>query len=96
MSLGSKAKAQAVAVGVVSLNFSNIKLILLDVLYVPSLRRNLISVSSLVNQGYSVNFNTEVVIKRNGSFICSSNVINDLNLLTPTMYEMDDAEIEIK
>lgn len=62
----------------------------------PFLRHNLISVSSLVNQGYSVNFNIKVVIKRNGSVICSGNVINDLYLLTPTMYEMDDAEIEIK
>ena len=33
--------------------------------------RNLISVSELLNKGYSFTFGTEMVIKRNGSFICS-------------------------
>ena len=79
--------------GVITLCFSNNKLILSDTLYVPSLRRNLISVSSLVNKSYSITFGTEVVIKRNGAFICSGKVINGLYLLTPTMYEIHDTEI---
>lgn len=93
VNLGSDAKAEAVSVGVITLCFQKNKLILSDNLYVPSLRRNLISVSSLVNKSYSITFGTEVVIKRNGAFICSSKVINGLYLLTPTMHEIHDTEI---
>ena len=50
INLGSDAKAEAVLVGVITLCFSDNKLILSDTLYEPSLRRNLISVSSLVNK----------------------------------------------
>ena len=49
VNLGSDAKAEAVLVGVVTLCFSGNKLVLSDTLYVPYLRWNLISVSSLVN-----------------------------------------------
>jgi len=93
VNLGSDTKAEVVSVGVVTLCFSKIKLVLSDTLYVPSLQQNLISVSSLVNKSYSITFGTEVVIKRNGTFICSGKVINGLYLLTPTMYEIHDTEI---
>ena len=78
---------------IVTLCFSNNKLILSDTLYVPSLRQNLISVSSLVNKSYSVNFGTEVVINRNGTFVYSGKVINGLYLITPIMYKTHDIEI---
>ncbi|WP_438817113.1 hypothetical protein, partial [Streptomyces clavifer] len=80
VNLGSDAKAEAVPVGVVTLLFSNIRLVLSDTLYVPSLRRSLISVSSLVNKSYSITFGTEGVIKRNGIFRCSGKVNNGLYL----------------
>lgn len=66
--MGLDSKAKAVSVGVVALCFSDNKLILSNIVYVPSLRWNLTSVSSLVNKSYSVNSGTEVVIKRNGTF----------------------------
>ena len=75
--LGSDAKAKAVSVGVVTLCFSDIKLVLSDTLYVPSLWRDLISISSLVNKSYSITFCTKVVIKRNDTFICSGKVTMD-------------------
>ena len=72
MTLGSTATVSAIAVGVVFLEFPDNKaLVLLDVLYVPLIRRNLILVLELSNKGYSFHFGTEVVIKRNGYFICS-------------------------
>lgn len=46
-----------------------------------------------MNKSYSITFGAEVVIKRNGTFICSSKVINGLYLLTPAMYEIHDTEI---
>ena len=52
--MGNATKVAAVAVGDYYLNFSRDKYLLLkDSLYVPSIRRNLISVSSLVKDGYS-------------------------------------------
>jgi len=78
-------RLSAVAVGVVRLMFSNNKsLDLSEVLYVPSIRWNLISVSTLVNEGYFFSFGTEVVIKRHGSYICSGIKSNGLYLITPT------------
>ena len=75
--MGSGAIVSAVAVGVVVLAFSNNKtLVLSDILYVLAIRRNLISVSMLSNKGYSINFGSEVVIKKNGSFICSGSLSN--------------------
>ena len=93
VNVGSNAKAEAMSVGVVTICFSNNKLILSDTLYVLSLRRNLISVSSLTNKRYSINFGTEVVIKRNSTFICSAKVINGLYLITITMYEIHNTKI---
>ena len=81
------------SVGVITLCFSNNKLILSDTLYARSLRWNLSLVSSLVNKSYSISFGTKVVIKRNGTFVCDGKVINNLYLLTPTIYEMHDTEI---
>ena len=50
-------QAEVEAVGDLSLELANgFKLILRDVLYVPSLQRNLISVSCLDNDGYDCHF----------------------------------------
>ena len=49
------------------------------------MRHNLISVSKLLNKGYSFTFGTEVVIKRNGSFICSGIKSNGLYMITPSV-----------
>ena len=71
LTLDSSAIVSMVAIGVVVLQFQDNKtLILSNVLYIPLMRRNLISISELSNKGYSFIFGTEVVIKRNGSFIC--------------------------
>ena len=49
------------------------------------MRRNLISVSELSNKGYSFYFGTEVVFKRNGSFIYSASKSNGLYVITPNV-----------
>ena len=61
-------------------------MILSDVLYVPSMRRNFISISELLNKGYSFSFGTEVVIKRNGIFVCSGIKSNRLYVITPNVF----------
>ena len=57
MTLASNATISAVAIGVVVLKFQNNRtLVLPDVLYVLNSRRNLISISKLINKGFTVNF----------------------------------------
>ena len=68
-------------------------MILLDVLYVPLMRCNLSLVSELSNKGYSFTFGTEVVIKWNGSFICSGIKSNGLYVITPSV--SDDSMMEL-
>ena len=57
------------------------------------MRSNLISVSELSKKGYSFTFGTEVVIKRNGSFICSGTKLNGLYLITPSV--SDESMMEL-
>ncbi|MBM0273880.1 hypothetical protein JNZ24_10670, partial [Streptococcus suis] len=91
LTLGSKARVSAVAVGVIRLVFPNNKILVLNnALYVPSIRRNLISVPSLALQGYTCTFGQNVVIKTNGNFICSGNLSNGLYLVYPTIHELYD------
>ena len=64
LTLGSSATVSAIAIGVIVLQFQDNKtLILSDILYVPLMRRNLISVLELSNKGYSFSFGTEWSIK---------------------------------
>ena len=69
MTLASNATISAVAIGVVVLEFQNNRILVLpDVLYVPNSRRNLISISKLINNRYIVSFANEVIIKKKQSF----------------------------
>ena len=62
LTLASNATILAVAIGVVILEFQNNRtLVLPDVMYIPNSRRNLISVSKLVNKGFTVDFVNEVI-----------------------------------
>ena len=72
MLMGDTSRMAAVAVGVVTLYFGGgKKLVLSDCLYVPSVRRNLVSVSCLSCNGYSSVFNkNSVFVKYNDDIIC--------------------------
>ena len=71
--------------GVSSLSFiNNSYLNLNDVLFISGFRRNLISVSKLMDDGYSISFNSNsVIIGRNGLTICTGNSENNLYMLRP-------------
>ena len=73
MRVGTEDAVSAKAVGVSSLNLiNNSYLNLNNVLFIPSFRRNLISVSKLMDDGYSISFNSNsVIIGRNGLTICT-------------------------
>ncbi|MCQ7012838.1 DDE-type integrase/transposase/recombinase, partial [Clostridioides difficile] len=91
--MGNATKVAAVAVGDVCLFFpNNRRLVLKDCLFVPFFRKNLISVSKLVMNGYGIAFTNNVVISMDGQFICSGTMENSLYILkpiTPTMQHME-------
>ena len=78
----------AKVVGDSKLNFNNSYLCLNGVLYIPGFRRNLMSVTKLMEHGFSVSFNNKsVIISRNGLNICTGNSENNLYVLRPLMHD---------
>ena len=85
MRFGSGEVILAKTMGVAHLNFRNKFIILNDVFFIPGFRRNLISVSMLHEQSFSISFiNNEIVISRNGLDICHAKLENGLYVLRPT------------
>ena len=75
----------AKAVGVARLNFRNKFLVLNNVFFILGFRGNLISISMLHEQLFSISFiNNEIVISRNGLDICHAKPKNGLYILRPT------------
>ena len=62
-------------------------------MYVLNSRRNLISVSKLVNKGFTVNFANEAVIKGNNLFKCSGIETNGLYVITLIAFDKHDMEL---
>ena len=72
----------AVAIGDISISFGRHRILVLkDSLYVPSIKRNLISVFRLVDNRYSIYFRNLVVIKLNKRFICSGTLMDGLYIV---------------
>ena len=89
--MGDDTKVSVRAVGEVTLEFSSGSLVLKDCLYVPSFRKNLISVSKLADEGFKFIFTNKVFIRKNRKIICSGILLNKLYVLkpnSPTMHEM--------
>ena len=92
LKLGNGEYVSVMAVGLVELCFNNKTLCLSDCLFVPDFKRNLVSVSCLVEHGLTVQFNSSVSIKSNNAFICSGLLINGLYFLTPMSYSINAIE----
>ena len=73
--------------GEVSLHFGGHKVLVLKYcLYVPNIRRNLISIFCLACNGYSASFNENSVSIINGvDEICSGMLIDNLYLIKPNI-----------
>ena len=93
LTLADGSRIQVVAVGVFNLCFKSSVLILEDCLYVPNVRRNLISATYLGKHGYCVILKDNVVIKKGKMFICSGNIVDDLYILTPNKHELYNFEL---
>ena len=85
--MGNATRVATVAVGDVYLQFSQDRILVIkDCLYVPSIRRNLIYVSRLVENKYFIHFNDKsVIIRKNRQFICSGTLVNDLYIINPDL-----------
>src|SRR5215813_6738506 len=85
MKIGTGDAVSIRAVGDSHLNFmNNCYLNLNNVFFIPSFRGNLIFVSKLLNNGYSVSFNNKlVIVSRNGITICTWNSENNLYVIRP-------------
>ncbi|GER47805.1 gag-pol polyprotein [Striga asiatica] len=81
--MGNATKVAAVAVGDVTLSFDSSSLVLRNCLYVPSFRKNLVSVSKLVMDGFSVSFDDMVIIRFENRFICCGSLVGNLYVLKP-------------
>ena len=94
LTLADRSRIPVVAVGVYNLCFESRVLILEDCLYVPNVRRNLISATYLGKHGYYVILKDNVVIKKDKVFICSGNIVDDLYILTPDKHELYNSELD--
>ena len=81
---GDTAKVAAIAEGVVSLHFVGGKvLVLQECLYVPSVKRNLISVLSLACNGFSAIFNKNSISIKYDDGIYYGMFVDNLYMLEP-------------
>ena len=94
LTLADRSRIPVVAVGVYNLCFESRVLILEDCLYVPNVRRNLISATYLGKHGYYVILKDNVVIKKDKVFICSGNSVDGLYILTPDKHELYNSELD--
>ena len=92
--LGNRGRILVVANGVFNLCFDSRILILEDCLYVPNVRRNLISTTYLGKHGYCAILKDNVVIKKDKVFICSGNIVDSLYILTPDKHELYNSELD--
>ena len=92
--LGNGEHVSVKALGQVELFFNNDRtLCLVDCLYVPVFKRNLISVSCLFEQGLTVEFNSFITIRSSTSVICTGDLIDGLYYLSPMSYDVLITEI---
>jgi hypothetical protein len=85
VTLGDGTRVSVHSIGIVELYFNSRVLILTDCLYVPEIRRNLISVTFLGKCGYTSILRDTTVIKKGRTFICSGMIVDGLYIITPDL-----------
>ena len=80
LKMASSASILVIAIGDLSLSFSNYSVLVShDCLFVPDSRKNLISVSKLCNDSYSVYFNkTYASIMKENEVVACDTLVNNL------------------
>ena len=98
LKIASSASISVIAVGDVSISFfNNLVLVLHDCLFVPDSRKNLISVSKLCNNSYSVSFNkTYVSIMKENEVVTCGTLMNNLYHIDCVVIQVDNVEHSLK
>jgi hypothetical protein len=78
LTLGDGTKVPVHSVGIMKLYFKSKVLILTNCLYVPNIRRELISVTHLGKCGYTSILRDMAVIKKNRLFFCFGIILDGL------------------
>ena len=94
LTLADGSRIPVVAIRVFNLCFDSKVLILEDCLYVPNVRRNLISATYLGKPRYCVILKDNVVIKKDKVFIYSGNIVDGLYFITPNKHELYNSELD--
>ena len=94
LTLADRSRIPVVAIGVFNLYFKSRVLILEDCLYVPNVRRNLISTTYFGKHRYYVILKDNVVIKNDKMFICSDNIVDGLYILILDKHELYNFELD--
>ena len=92
LTLADRSRIPVIVVGVFNLCIGSRVLILKDCLYVPNVRRNLISVTFLGRHGYYIILKDNIVIKKDKVFIYSDNIADGLFILTPDKHKLYNSE----
>ena len=94
LKLGNGELISVKAIGPVVLFLENNRTLCLeDCLFVPDFKRNLVSVSCLVEHGLTLQFNSSVSIRSKSFFICSGDLMNNLYFLSSLSYDINVIEI---
>ena len=98
LNMASSASISIIAVGDLSLSFSNNSVLVLhDCLFVPDSRKNLISISKLCNDSYSVSFNkTYVSIMKENEVVTCGTLVNNLYHFDCVVIQIDNVEKSLK
>ena len=94
LTLADGSRIPIIVVGLFNLCFKSKILILENCFYVPNVHRNLISANYLGKHGYCVILKDNVVIKKDKVFICSSNIMDGLYILTPNKHELYNSKLD--
>ena len=98
LKMASSASISIITVGDLSLSFSNNPVLVLhDCLFVPGSRKNLISVSKLCNDIYSVSFNKSYVsIMKENEVVTCGTLVNNLYHIDCVVIQVDIVEKSLK
>ena len=76
------------------MNFKNNFLVLNNVLFIPEITRNIISLSLLHEQKFGISFNNNIIfISRNGNNICHAKQKDGLYMLNPIEKSLNNSEL---
>ena len=98
LKMTSSASISIIAIGDLSLSFSNNSvLVLRDCLFVLDFRKNLISVSKSCNDSYSISFNkTYVSIMKENEVVTCGTLVNNLYHIDCVVIQVDNVEKSLK